>query len=362
MSYSFIDGNGAVQSAESSVVVGSAQRQVVTVGSTLTTLPVTFSGNITIGSILSSVPNQSVSGAVTLGGGQSSVSGVGVFNTNHIGNGSVQAVLLNSSVTALQGTNPWQVNHTGAGSVMVSGNQAVGVAATTNPVRVGAVDPYGSIKGLVTAPDGDLRVQNHTSVIALGDGVTNSLSLLVDEDDAGVMTTTTAPYIFNGATWDRLRGNTTGLFINPTNTSIFTGFRNDAVASTVGVNLTSRLIATDSAGRTLIKPFAPDEARVQSVIATNNTTTTSLLAAGGAGLRTYVTDAFVTNTGSVATLVSFTDGDNSVIGRTIAPATGGSNLHMATPMRTGGFAHTVNVTMATAVSTLGVTALGYYAP
>lgn len=139
------------------------------------------------------------------------------------------------------------------------------------------------------------------------------------------------------------------------------GVRNDVLSSFTSANLDYGPRATDSQGRTLVK-IAPEEARIQSVIATT-AGTTSLLAAGGAGLRTYITDAFVTNTSSSATLVSFLDGDNSVIGRTIAPATGGSNMvNIATPMRTGGFNQIVQVQMATITSTLGVTALGYKAP
>lgn len=291
MSYSFLDGAGVLRTAESSIVNGTDQRQVVTVGSTLTALPVTFSGNITIGSILSTnVANQSVSGTVVMGGGQSSVSGVGVFNTNHIGNGSIFAVLRDSSVS---GVGLFNVNHVGNGSILTV---SLGSIAT-------APSP-GSVSGV------GLFNVNHTGI-----------------------------------------------------GSVFTGFRNDLVASTVGVNLTSRLVATDSAGRMLIKPFSAEETRVGSVITTNSPTSTSLLAAGGAGLRTYITDAFVTNTSSTATLVTFQDGDNSVMGRTIAPATGGSNMvGLATPMKTGGFAQIVSVTMSPATSTLGVTALGYYAP
>lgn len=312
MSYSFIDGLGAVQTAESSVVVGTAQRQVVTIGSVLTAIPTTFSGNITIGSILSSnVPNQSVSGTVVVGGGQSSVSGVGIFNVNPLGNGSIIAQLTTSSVAALQGTNPW-----------VIGNSSVMLTQGTNTI------------GSVTAIQG-------TNPWVIGNSSVQVVGIMPPQSVSGV-----------------------GLFNinNVGNGSIFTGFRNDALASTIGVDLTSRLIATDSAGRTVIKPFAPEEARIQSVISAT-AGTTSLLAAGGAGLRTYITDAFLTNTSSTATIVSFLDGDNSVIGRTIAPATGGSNMvGLATPMRTGGFNHIIQVQMVPITSTLGVTALGYKAP
>lgn len=140
------------------------------------------------------------------------------------------------------------------------------------------------------------------------------------------------------------------------------GVRNDAVASFTSANLDYGPIGTDSAGRTLTKPYAPEEARVQGVSSTVHTASTSLLAASGTGLRNYLTDVMVANTGSVATLVNFLDGDNSVIGRTIAPGGGGSNIRLTTPMRTNGTAQQIHYTAATAVSILHVSGYGYTAP
>lgn len=138
--------------------------------------------------------------------------------------------------------------------------------------------------------------------------------------------------------------------------------RNDTVASALGVDLTFRPMASDSAGRVITKPYAPTEALVQGVGSTVNIAKASLLAVSGAGLRNYVTDILVANTGSVATLVSFTDSDGSVIGRTIAPATSGSNIRLGTPMRTGSLNSQVEFTAQTASSVLHVTAFGYKAP
>lgn len=145
------------------------------------------------------------------------------------------------------------------------------------------------------------------------------------------------------------------------NGSVFTGFRNDALASTVGVNLTARMMATDSAGRAVVT-LAPTQARVQGVSSTVNTTSASLIAAGGAGLKTYLTNVMVANTGSVATVVNFLDGDNSVIGRTIAPGGGGSNINFPTPMATNGFNQQIHYTANTAVSVLHVSGYGHKAP
>lgn len=87
----------------------------------------------------------------------------------------------------------------------------------------------------------------------------------------------------------------------------------------------------------------------------------AVLAAAGAGLRNYVTDVFIANTGSVATLVVFSDGDSSVLGKTIAPALGGSNLiGLVSPMVTSAN-QPFNVISSVASSVLHATVIGYKA-
>lgn len=139
------------------------------------------------------------------------------------------------------------------------------------------------------------------------------------------------------------------------------GVRNDTASSVTSADSDYSPIAVDAVGRTLTKPFASDQAMIQGVSSTVNTISTSLIGAAGAGLRNYLTDILVTNTGSVTTLVNFLDGDNSVIGRTIAPATGGSNIHLAFPMKTGGFNQQIHFVSQTPVSVLGVSGYGYRA-
>lgn len=80
------------------------------------------------------------------------------------------------------------------------------------------------------------------------------------------------------------------------------------------------------------------------------------------GVRNYVTAFLVSNTGATTTLVTFTDGDASVIGKTIAPAGGGSNAPaLATPFIPS-VNKVVNVVAATATSVLHVWVGGYRAP
>jgi len=90
----------------------------------------------------------------------------------------------------------------------------------------------------------------------------------------------------------------------------------------------------------------------------NGAASVEVLAAPGAGLRNYVTDIELANTGSADTLVDITDGDASILARTIAPSGGGSNSNRATPIK-GTVNQVVNISAATATSVLYGTLTGY---
>ena len=152
-------------------------------------------------------------------------------------------------------------------------------------------------------------------------------------------------------------------FMAGTQSSSIYGMRNDAIASFLGADLTERPIAVDSAGRVLTKPFSAEESRVEGYVSTTNTSITTLVAAAGAGLRNYITDIWLANTGAAATLVTFSSGGGaSVLGYTIAPAGSGSNLPgLATPIRTG-VNETFGIQAATATSILYATVKGFKAP
>lgn len=114
------------------------------------------------------------------------------------------------------------------------------------------------------------------------------------------------------------------------------GVRNDTVASFAGANGEYNPFGHDSAGRVLGKPFAPEEARIEGYNSVVSTSVTTLVAAAGAGLKNYITDIVLANTGAITTLVTFrSGGGTSVLGYGIAPAGGGSNMiGFATPLRT----------------------------
>jgi hypothetical protein len=117
-------------------------------------------------------------------------------------------------------------------------------ATTSKHVLTGGV----YVSGGRTITDGDtapisLDVNGHTitsahgASVALADGISNTVNLLVDHDDA-FLATANVNYWFNGSTWDRAKGDATdGLLVN-------LGSNNDV---TVSGTVTANLSATDNA-------------------------------------------------------------------------------------------------------------------
>lgn len=237
--------------------------------------------------------------------------------TTALGNSSV--MLLNSanvigSVTVLQGTNPWVIGSV-SGTVNIAGNPSISgtVNIAGNPSISGTVN-IGTIPGSV------LAFQAGTQTTSVVGSIPSSLL--------------------------------TGIH----------GHRNDAIASYLGGDLSYRPIATDSAGRILARPHAPEEARIEGYVTLTSTSLTTLVAAAGAGLRNYITDAWFANTGATTTLVTFSDSAGSILGYTIAPTVSGSNLPgLVTPIRTGANA-SFNIQAGSNTSTLYATVKGFRAP
>lgn len=291
---------------------------------------------------------------------------------------------ISGSVVAFQGTSPWVVNFqnssilatpVGSTIAVIQGSSLIGVvtgsvlsiqsgtritsivSSTPSSVLVGA-----SIFGQLpagTAPLGSVATLQGTNPWVIVGSVYGNVSGSVVAFEGGAWSTSIigGASVFQAGTW-----NVSVMSTVPS--SLLTGIyaqRNDTVASFLGADLTWRPYATDSAGRTLIKPFSADESRLDTTSSTVSTSVTALFNSV-VGLRSYVTDIMVANTGASATLITFKDGSTSVLGYTIAPAGGGSNINgMAFPMRTAP-AQDFTYTVATATSVLYITAKGYKAP
>lgn len=244
------------------------------------------------------------------------------------------------SVAVLQGTSPWNI----AGSV------ATTIQGTPNVNTAGSVVAYQSL------PSSLLAGASIFGQLPAGTATLGSIATLQG----------TNPWNIAGSVVAQQLGTVISSVVNSIPSSLLTGIhghRNDAVASYLGADLSWRPIATDSAGRITTKPFAAEESRIEGYASTVNVSVTTLVAAAGTGLRNYITDVWLANTGAANTLVTFrSGGGTSVLGYTIAPTVGGSNLPgLVTPMRTLAN-ETFDFQASTGTSVLYVTVKGFKAP
>src|SRR3990167_2573606 len=193
--------------------------------------------------------------------------------TTALGNSSV--MLLNSSavigsVTVLQGTNPWVMGSiSGTTGSSIVGQLPAGTAVLGSVATLQSTNPW--------VVSGSVMLLNGANVIG-------SVTALQG----------TNPWITtfsNSSVFATQQGTRTTSIVGSIPSSLLTGIhghRNDAVASYLGGDLSWRPIATDSAGRTLMRPFAAEESRIEGYIALTSTSLTTLVAAAGAGLRNYI--------------------------------------------------------------------------
>lgn len=360
---------------------------------------VSFQGTvpwIVTGSVQASLTpaaNQSVSG--TVGASIIGLAPVSVSNFPITQN-------VSGSVVATQGTTPWIITGSVQASLTPAANQSVSgtVGASLiglSPVSISNFPITQNISGSVAA----FLQSTNASVITVGSPVANqSVSGTVGASIIGLTPVSvsnfpasqnvsgsvvafqgTTPWVTNFQNSSILAvpvGSVITVFQNPSIVGTYaedTGFtnadnglfvlgvRNDTVASISGTNLDYTPYATDSAGRILNKPYAAEEARVEGYHSVVTTSVTTLVAAAGAGLRNYITDVWFANTGASTTLVTLrSQGGTSILGYTIVPAGGGSNLPgLQTPIRTG-VNETFDFQATTATSVLFATVKGFKAP
>jgi hypothetical protein len=116
---------------------------------------------------------------------------------------------------ALGNSTDGQLVNLGANNdVVVTGPAADGAAISGNPVRIAGRDSGGLTQDIVVGADGHLIVMPDTASITLADGISNTFPMWANEANSSVGLAT-VPFMFNGTTWDRLRGDATnGLTVN----------------------------------------------------------------------------------------------------------------------------------------------------
>lgn len=101
-------------------------------------------------------------------------------------------------------------NAAGGSGVFTQGQAADGAAVAGNPVRMAGKNAAGLTQDLAIASNGILPFSTPRTTTT--DGVANNLrGLMIDVDGASVIYHSW-PMLFNNVTWDRMRGNTFGLF------------------------------------------------------------------------------------------------------------------------------------------------------
>jgi len=162
----------------------------------------------------------------------------------------------------------------------VAGSVASGATDSGNPVKVGA--KYNStLPTLTDGQRGDIQIGSRGSInvqlkVADGSGSISSTSTPADGASNSVTNLNTSAYQmgYNGTTWDRMRGDTSGLLVQH---YALTGSRWSYAAAAGGI--------------------------------TNTTTAVTIAAAAGAGLRNYLTGMQIfADTLGTATEIAIRDG------------------------------------------------------
>lgn len=245
----------------------------------------------------------------------------------------------------LGSNNAWKVNSDGSAQVSV-----VGTVIITGSVQGSFGSPANqSVSGTVgasvlgTVPVTFVAGSNHSVSGTVGASILGAVNFQFsqnvtggDSDSAtqlnipvGPLSTSFAPigganYVYNGGTWDRLRGN-----------------------SVIGV---------------LVTPYTFPSSIVSGVtsVITGTASVQVLLPAAG-GQRNYITQILVTNGAAVGTFVSLYDGGNVLYSGYAAASGGGFSASFPSPLKQSSIAGNLSVAAVTQASII-VSASGYTAP
>lgn len=280
--------------------------------------------------------NQSVSGTV-------GASVIGNVNTTITSIATVGQVM--GSVAALQATNPWIVTSSVAGGIFpVSGSVAAVIIGTPNVNAAGSVVAFqgagwsGSVAAIVTN-----TVNVAGSVAAF---ITGTASVIVVFQAPSIVGT----YAEDAASATGDKG------------FLVMGARNDTLASVTSADGDYSSHVVGPAGE-LIAVNAPFTKWVSGTASALGgvpmTTSVTVVGAQGASIFTYITAIQVANNSANNVLVSFYGGTESILGRTMAPANGGSNITIPNGWKTN--ANSAFASSVSGVASIYVSAQGFIA-
>lgn len=231
-----------------------------------------------IASVVSSIPSSMLTGA--------SIFGMIPAGSQVIG-----------SIAVLQGTNPWIETFSNSSILSTQqGTHIASVVSSTPSSLLAGASIFGQLPAGTATLGSVVAYQGVTPWVTVGSVYGNVAGSVLS---------------FSAGTW------------KPSVINLIT--RNDTTSSFLGADLVERPMMGDALGRTVIKPFVSEDATIISYTGSVVSASVTLIQASALGKKSYITDWWITNTGSVAQLVTFQDGSTSVLGYTIAPAGGGSN-------------------------------------
>lgn len=316
---------GSILATSATVLPGSVSGAVTAPPGSIATV-VFPAGSVTAVSFSASA-NQSVSGAITAPPG--SVMAVRIndlYQEETVGGPSIRGIAL-----------VWESN---------ANTSVMSTVSPTNPLRV-----LGSVSGAVTAPAGSIMttVRPAGSITAVSGATTTTAGSIISAtfpagSVAAVNFQNSSIIAINAGSVIALLGNTSiaGTFLEDSaHTTGDRGFhmlgvRNDLMASVTGADLDYSPISVGPVGENIVAN-APMNKWLQGRTDHRVSLGGSLIAIAkqGTSVFTYVTAVQVANMGPSSVLVTLGGGLGSVLGYTIAPAGGGSNILYHNALKTG---------------------------
>lgn len=298
-------------------------------------IKVSILGTVQITGSIFTVGNPSVSGTV----GASVIGWVPIqaSNTSIITVQQSSSIIgvVTGSVVSLQGTTPWIVVGSvyGSGSVVAfqGGTRITSIVSTVPSSVIVGASIFGQLPA-GTAPLGSVATLQGTNpwvVTNVGSIVSINTGSIISLNIGSVITVWQSPSIVGTYAEDAVH--TTG------EKGIFAlQVRNDTMSSVTSADGDYSPIAGGPVGETItanapITKWVRGTADLRVVLGASVTA----IPAQGASIFTYITGIQLANMGSASVLVTFGGGLGSILGYSIAPAGGGSNILYPNALKTG---------------------------
>lgn len=292
-------------------------------------------------------------------------------NASSTNSAATTAALSNNSSNLFNVTLPGVTNFQVCSTAYTSGTLAVGITPTADPMV------FNVAAGIVGTPNVNLAQVNGATISqgngASGTGVqrvavaSDNTPFPIKIDQTTVGTTNAFSLAQIGSTTILTGGvngsqGIGGLAANNATQSgnpIYNGataITSEATNATAGQN--AGLVA-DKAHKLITLNYANPENFVSGCATATGTSDTSVVAAGAGSLKNYITAISVYNSGASTSVITIKNGSGgSTLWQSIAPAGGGSNFVLPTPILTSA-ATALYFASGTASTTVGICATGY---